>query len=193
MTRSNTISRVLHDVGGAAWFGGALAGAVALNGAAAKVKDPTERTRVAVNGWARWAPVSAAAIGAHLLGGLGIILDNRGRIQSQNGVQATTVIKTVLTLGAAGTTAYSGLLGARLAAQTTDAAPTAGATEPSDDTPQNIAAVQKQLQVLQWITPVLTGALVGLGSFMGEQQRPARLLRDTAVKAKNVALNAIRS
>lgn len=193
MTRSNTISRVLHDVGGAAWFGGALAGAVAVNGAAATVKDPAERTQVAVNGWARWAPVSAAAIGAHLLGGLGIILDNRGRIQSQNGVKATTVIKTVLTVGAAGTTAYSGLLGAKLAAHSADAAPTAGATEPSNDTPQNIAAIQKQLRVLQWITPVLTGALVGLGSFMGEQQRPARLLRDTAVKAKNVAFNAIRS
>ncbi len=187
------MSRVLHDVGAAAWFGGALAGAVALNGAAGTVKNPAERTQVAVNGWARWAPVSAAAIGAHLLGGLGIILGNRGRIQAQNGVKATTVVKSALTAAAAATTAYSGLLGARLAAHSADSAPTAGATEPSSDTPHDVAAVQKQLRVLQWATPVLTGALVGVGAFMGEQQRPARLLRDTAAKAKNLALSAVRS
>ncbi|MEV8517972.1 hypothetical protein [Dactylosporangium sp. NPDC051484] len=44
-------------------------GAIALNGASNDVTDPDDRTRTAARGWARWAPVSAAAIGAHLLGG----------------------------------------------------------------------------------------------------------------------------
>jgi hypothetical protein len=48
----NTLARTLHDVGLAAWFGGSLMGAAGLNGAAAVVDDPTQRLRVANNGWA---------------------------------------------------------------------------------------------------------------------------------------------
>jgi hypothetical protein len=49
-------------------MGGSLMGAVGLNGASQDVADAGERTRVASSGWARWAPVSAAAIAAHLAG-----------------------------------------------------------------------------------------------------------------------------
>ena len=58
----NTIIRSMHDLGAAAWFGGTLMGAVGVNGASKDVKDPAERAAVASAGWARWAPVSAAAI-----------------------------------------------------------------------------------------------------------------------------------
>ena len=43
----NTVIRSLHDLGVAAWFGGALMGAVALNGATKDLTDPTERTAAA--------------------------------------------------------------------------------------------------------------------------------------------------
>ena len=76
----NTLIRSMHDVGAAAWFGGALMGAVALNGAANDVENRRERPTIAADGWARWAPVNAAAIGAHLVGGAGLILANRGRV-----------------------------------------------------------------------------------------------------------------
>lgn len=191
MTRTNTVSRLLHDVGAAAWFGGGLAGTIALNGAAGDVEDPAERTQVAVKGWARWAPVSAAAIGAHLLGGLGIVLDNRGRIQGQHGVKAGTIIKSAVTAAAIGATAYSGVLGARLA--TANAAHTAGATEPSSKTPDAVAVIQQQLRVLQWVTPVLTGIIIGIGSLMGEQQRPVQLARGAVEKAVGTVLDAARS
>jgi hypothetical protein len=49
----NTIVRSLHDLGGAAWFGGALMGAVGVNGGSKDVKDPAERAAVAAAGWAR--------------------------------------------------------------------------------------------------------------------------------------------
>lgn len=190
MTRTNTLSRLLHDVGAAAWFGGSLAGAVALNGAAGEVKDPAERTQVAVQGWARWAPVSAAAIGAHLLGGLGIILDNRSRIQGQQGVKAGTIVKTAVTAAAVGTTAYSGVLGARLA--TANAAHTESATEPSAQTPDDVAAVQKQLRVLPWVTAALTGVGIGIGAWMGEQQRPSPLAAGAVRKAAGKVLDTVR-
>jgi hypothetical protein len=76
----NTAVRSMHDVGLAAWFGGALMGAIGLNGAANEVTDPSDRARVASAGWGRWAPVNAAAIGAHLSGEIGLILCNRTRL-----------------------------------------------------------------------------------------------------------------
>jgi hypothetical protein len=175
----NTIVRSLHDVGAAAWFGGALMGAVALNGASKDAGNPAERTKIAASGWARWAPFSAAAIGAHLLGGGGLLLAHRDRIRSQGGVGANTAVKAVLTAAALGTTAYSGLLGAKLAKK--GDAYTEGGTVPSEVTPDDVAGIQQRLRILQWVTPVLTGALVVLGAQQGEQQgeqqRPGQRIR----------------
>ena len=43
----NTFIRSLHDLGVAAWFGGSLMGAVALNGASKDVSNPLERAKIA--------------------------------------------------------------------------------------------------------------------------------------------------
>ena len=67
MSQRNTVVRSLHDLGLAAWFGGSLAGAVGINGAAADVPDESLRLQVATAGWARWSPVNPSAIGAHLV------------------------------------------------------------------------------------------------------------------------------
>jgi hypothetical protein len=171
----NTVIRSLHDVGAAGWFGGALMGAVALNGASQDISDPAERSRVAASGWARWAPFAATAIGAHLIGGGGLLLAHRGRVRSQSGVGTNTAVKTALTAAALGTTAYSGLLGARLGKAAR--VPAEGSTVPRDATPGDVARTQQQLRVLQWATPVLTGALVILGAQQGEQQRPGQRIR----------------
>jgi hypothetical protein len=151
-------------------------GAVGLNGASKDVSNPIERSKVASSGWGRWAPVSGAAIGIHLLGGAGLLLAHRGRVRNQAGVGANTAIKTVLTVTALGTTAYSGLLGAKLA-KAGDDAYTEGGTVPSDATPDDVAAIQQRLRMLQWATPVLTGTLIVLGSQQGEQQRPQEQVR----------------
>jgi hypothetical protein len=171
----NTVVRSLHDVGAAGWFGGALMGAVALNGASKDISDPAERSKIAASGWARWTPFAAAAIGAHLLGGTGLLLVHRDRVRSQSGVGANTAVKTVLTAAALVTTAYSGLLGAKLA-KAGDVSTEAG-TVPSGATPDDVAGTQQRLRILQWATPVLTGALVVLGAQQGEQQRPSQRIR----------------
>ena len=172
----NTVIRSLHDVGAAAWFGGSLMGAIALNGASKDVKDPAERTKISSSGWARWAPFSAAAIGAHLVGGAGLLLAHSDRVRNQSGVGANTAVKTALTAAALGTTAYSGVLGAKLAKMGNDAYTESG-TVPSESTPDDVAKVQQQLRILQWATPVLTGALIVLGAQQGEQQRPQERVR----------------
>lgn len=176
----NTVIRSLHDLGGAAWFGGSLMGAIALNGAAGDVSDPTQRAKVAANGWARWSPAVAAAIGAHLIGGAGLSLAHRDRIRHQAGVGANTITKTAVTAAALATTAYSGVLGAKIAKAGDVHAE--GGTQPSDRTPDDIAKAQQQLRALQWVTPVLTGALVVLGAQQGEQQRTGERLRGLGQK-----------
>ena len=41
----------------------------------------------------------------------------------------------------------------------------------------DVAAAQQQLDTLQWVIPALTGALVAVSSYAGEQQRPSEVAR----------------
>ena len=174
MTDTNTIARSLHDVGLAAWFGGALMGAVGLNGAAAQAKDPSERARISTLGWGKWSPVNAAAIGAHLVGGAMIVSANRQRIAGQDGVATYTVAKTGVTVAALAATAASGYFGRQMG-KAGPSFPVAGSTEPTAGTPDEAVKAQKALKPLQWLIPVLTGAILVLSARMGEQQRPGEV------------------
>lgn len=171
----NTITRAMHDVGVAAWFGGTLANAVALNPAAGQADSPGSTGAVANVGWDRWTPVNAAAIGAHLVGSVGLIIGNKGRIAGQEGVASMSVAKTALTAAALGVTAYSRVLGRKVSENTR--VPAESGTEPSSSTPPDVAKAQQQLRALQWAVPALTGALVVISSFAGEQQRAAEAQR----------------
>lgn len=169
----NTMSRSLHDLGLAAWFGGTLANAVALNPAAAQAEQPGSVGAVANVGWDRWTPVNAAAIGAHLVGSVGQIVGNKGRIAGQEGVASMAVTKTALTVAALGVTAYSRMLGRKVSEHTR--VPVESGTEPTTTTPPEVAAAQKQLALLQYAVPALTGALVVVSSFAGEQERASEV------------------
>jgi hypothetical protein len=165
----DTISRSMHDLGLAAWFGGTLANAVALNPAAAQAGSSTDVGAVANVGWDRWTPVNAAAIGAHLVGSVGQIIGNKGRIAGQEGVASMSLAKTALTAAALGVTAYSRMLGQTVASETQ--MPAKSGTQPESGTPPKVAAAQRKLAALQWAVPALTGALVVMSSFAGEQER----------------------
>jgi hypothetical protein len=180
MSERNTVVRSLHDLGLGVWFGGSLAGAVAVNGAAADVPEPTMRLRVANAGWARWTPVNAVAIGAHLIGGAGLLSANRARTAGQSGVGAATVTKLVLTGAALAVTAYSRMLGKKL--QQADGVPVEGGTDPSATTPPELAKAQKQLDTCQWLIPALTGGITVLSAVQGEQQRPGQQLSGILAK-----------
>jgi hypothetical protein len=171
MTDTNTAARTLHDAGLAAWFGGSLMGAIGLNGAAAQVDDAGQRARVANAGWARWTPVNLAAIGAHVLGGGMLTWANMGRVGSQKGVGSTSGAKALTTLAALGATGYARVLGQRV--MKAGDVPVEGGTSPGPSTPPDIANAQKQLDMLQWVIAGLTGVLIWLTAYMGEQQRPS--------------------
>ncbi len=168
---TSTLSRSLNDLGLAAWFGGSLMGAVGLNGAVAQAHDPTERVRLATIGWHRWAPVSALAMGTHLTAGAVLAADNAGRVVAQSGVGRTAGTKTILTGVAAASTAYAGLLSRglrrRIAAE--------GPTEPSEETPPEVARRQRRLRRVQWVTPLVLAGVIVTDARLGEQQRPTQV------------------
>lgn len=166
----NTLSRSLHDLGLAAWFGGTLANAVALNPAAGEATTPSDVGAVANTGWNRWTPVNAAAIGLHLVGRVGQLQGNTARIAGQRGVASMVAVKTGLTVAAVAATAYSRILG-RKVAERHDVPVESGTAPSASQTPPAVAKAQQQLAVLQWAVPALTGALVVVSAFAGEQQR----------------------
>ncbi|MFI6256894.1 hypothetical protein ACIBCL_12340 [Micromonospora zamorensis] len=175
MSERHTALRSMHDLGLAAWFGGSLMGAFGVNGAAAKISDSTQRLPVASAGWSRWTPVNAAAIGAHLAGAVGELVTESPRVAAQSGVARTSVIKTALTIGALAVTGYSRLLGMRL--EKAGGPSVSGATEPNHQTPASVASSQRQMKLLQWAIPALTGTLVVVTAYMGEQQKPGQVFR----------------
>jgi hypothetical protein len=166
----STIFHQLHDVGLAAWFGGTLANAVALNPAAGQAGADSRVGAVANQGWDRWTPVNAAAIGAHLAGAAGLLKHDLGRAKVQQGVPTMAGIKTALTVAALAVTGYSRMLGQRVSGH--DAVPASDGTSPSTATPPDVAAAQKQLKVLQWAVPAITGSIVLISAYASEQYRP---------------------
>ncbi|OEJ43603.1 hypothetical protein AR457_05345 [Streptomyces agglomeratus] len=170
MSERNTALRSLHDIGLAAWFGGSLMGAIGLNGAANRYGDDELSTaRIASAGWAAWTPVNAAAIGAHLVGGAGLLGANSARVAYQQGVGASTVAKLALTGAALAATAYSRVVGKKVEL--------AASLDPRDaetaaEHPVKLEQAQRQLALLQWAVPALTAGVLVLNALHGEQQRP---------------------
>ncbi|MFC7648534.1 hypothetical protein ACFQX6_54915 [Streptosporangium lutulentum] len=179
--KRNTAVRAMHDVGLAIWCGGSLMGAVGLNGAASAVSDKYERIRVASVGWNRWTPVNLAGIAMHLVGSAGLLMANKGRVAHQQGVGANTALKATLTGAALAATAYSKVLGAKI--DKAGEVPVEDGVKPDEDTPHDIAMAQRQLSVLQWVIPGITGTLVVLTSLHGEQQRLAEVFWGVMKKA----------
>ncbi|CAL9278597.1 MULTISPECIES: hypothetical protein [Streptomyces] len=185
MSGRHTLIRSLHDVGLAAWFGGSLMGAVGLNGAAEhEGSTVAARAQIASVGWAKWVPVNAAAIGAHLFGGGGLLAVNAHRVKSQHGVGASTTAKTVVTAAALAATAYTRVLGKKVEL--------ACSSDPEDNQkanqhPVDLQKALRQLACAQWAVPALTGCLVVLNALHGEQQRPMEQIHGMWNHARSMA------
>lgn len=178
MADQSTTSRSLHDLGLAAWFGGSLMGAVGLNRAAGDLPNPNDAGRVANAGWARWTPVNLLAILAYLVGGLGLVEANKGRLAVQQGAGSVNTTKAGVSAAALLVTAWARLKGRTLRKmEDTAGMPADDGTTPVPQTPEKAAKAQRSLQRLQWLIPALTGTLVVLNAKAGEQQRPAAVAR----------------
>jgi hypothetical protein len=174
MERNDTIARTMHDLGLAAWFGGSLMGAMAVERGAAEANDDTERIEIVDAAWRAWKPIQLVAIGAFAVGGAILTITNRGRLASQEGVAKLSLVKTGLAAATVGTTMYAGRLGREVAQA--DGTPVAAGSTPSLDTPEDLAAKQRRLKMVQWAVPAQVGALIAMSATQGEQQRPQNVV-----------------
>lgn len=178
MAGDNTLTRTIHDVTQAAWFGGALMGAVSIPAARRAVADERRGVQVADEAWMAWQPISTTAIATHLIAGLGLTWANKGRLAAEAGAKRTTLAKTGLTFAAMATDAWSRRLGAELSDEV-DALPSGPATA-RPEYAERTDATRRRLRIAQWSTVALTGAVIAVGARMGEQQRPRSLARGIA-------------
>lgn len=171
MTTWSTTVRATHLLTNAAWFGGSLMGAVALNPASREGDDARERAAILDEGWGRWGPVQGAAVALHLLSGVGILADNRRRVLAHRPTTVAVVLKTALTGLAVAASAEAYRSGAALG----------DAQEAADRDPSARAKARElaeRLRWVQWATPAATAGLLVLDAFLGEQQRGVAGLLD---------------
>jgi uncharacterized membrane protein len=171
MTAYSTIVRATHVLTNAAWFGGTLAGAVALNPASREGDAARERAQIADEGWRRWGPLQGAAIGLHLLSGIAILADNRRRVVEHRPTAAAVLLKTALT----GTAVLVSAEAYRSGAELGDALERADTDSAAREKAQ---ALTRRMGWLQWATPAATAGLLGLDAYLGEQQRGVAGLLD---------------
>jgi hypothetical protein len=90
-------------------------------------------------------------------------------------VATTSTVKIALTVAALGVTGYARVLGKKL--ERAGDVPVEGGTTPNSATPEEVARAQRQLTALQWVIPVLTGAVLVVNARMGEQQCPTQVTK----------------
>jgi hypothetical protein len=171
MSGYSTLVRATHLVTNAAWFGGSLMGAVALNPAAGEGDTSRERADIADEGWTRWGPLQGAAIGLHLLSGIAIVADNRRRVVAHRPTTAAVIAKTALTGAAVLASAAAYRVGAELGDAQEDADHDLAAS-------RRTRSLASTMRWLQWATPVTTAGILVLDAYLGEQQRGAAGLLD---------------
>jgi hypothetical protein len=166
MVERNSFIRAANELSLAVWFGGALMGATGLErGAEAADGD---KHRVESTAWSAWQPIQVAAIATQLASGAALTLANRKRIVGQRGVARTSAIRTGLTGAAIAMTVLAARSGSKVASEVNDE------SELADD---EIDRNERRVRMAQWMVPALTGAIVVMDAFMGEQQRPNQVMR----------------
>lgn len=158
MTKPSATARALHDLGLATWFGGTLFGQVALNPTVSSISDKSERGRVLNEAWFRFNAVNAlamaAAVGAWRLGGIREAEEGLGA-----GAGGLVGLKDVLLGAALFNSAASGVLGARIANQSSEGdTPVESGTQPAPETPDEAASSQRLIGFFG------TGSLVSLAA-----------------------------
>lgn len=169
---SDTLShstRAAHDVGLAAWLGGAMFGKFAHSPALRRISSRSERGAVANAAWNGYNMVNALGLGAAAAGWVASRatetrpdkLSGRGRTLSavKDGLMITSVATGVL----------NGIQGARLAKQAPDGAvPVETGTEPAPETPPRAARIQKSLGALGTVNILSGVALVAVNGMLAQ-------------------------
>jgi hypothetical protein len=167
-TLANT-TRAAHDVGLAAWLGGAMFGKFAHNPSLKKITSHNERGSVTNAAWNGYNPINAIGLAAAAIGwgaaratetnGDNLSGTELGLSRAKDALMATAVL----------TGAGSALQGARLARQAPDGAvPVETGTKPAVETPPRAAKIQRSLGLLGTLNIGAGVALVAVNAVIAQ-------------------------
>jgi hypothetical protein len=144
LTSPSNITRIVHNLGLATWFGGAFFGQIALNPTVSRISDRNERGRVLNEAWGRFNVVNSVAVAATLL------TWRLGGLKTDGELRAPVLVrfKNLLLGGAAISGIASGILGARIATQSSEGdTPVESGTQPAPETPEEAAQSQRLISL----------------------------------------------
>ena len=180
MSAYSTLVRATHVVTNAAWFGGSLMGAVALNPASREGEDSREQVDIADEGWTSWGPVQGGAIGLRGVSGVAILADNRRRVVAHRPTSIAVVAKTALTGAALAASAAAYKIGA-------DHGEAKARADHDPRAAKRARSLGRSMRWLQWATPVTTAGILVLDAYLGEQQRGEAGLLDRPTRLRSRA------
>ena len=157
---AGSITRTIHDVGLAIWWGGTAMGTLAMNPAVEVLDDPEERGKMVDEGWARFQPFAAAGLTAAIISH--IVMRRRPPLKPTAAYKNTARISDLLMVAAVVSSIASLALGEYAVTQEPDAyTPIESATTPVDETPEETVQAQGGLTISSWIQ-----LLSGIGLFI---------------------------
>jgi len=180
MTVSDTLAnttRAAHDVGLAAWLGGAMFGKFAHNPSLTRISDHAERGSVANAAWNGYNAINATGLGAAALGWGAARLTEASPANLTGREKALSNAKDGLMAAAVVTGVANLVQGARLARQAPGGAvPVETGTKPAAETPPQAAKIQRSLGVLGNVNVLAGVALVAVNAVLAQtnHSRPAK-------------------
>jgi hypothetical protein len=182
-TDNHAVAQAVHDLGSALWFGGTVMGVAGVNKSGADLEQGIDRIRVAASAWTRFAPAQWAGIAATLGAGLQLTRAGGRRIALQKGFGAIGALKAGLVIAGAlatGFAAYSGSRIGKLAEQAElggERLEVRDATQPTEQTPPELARWQRRQRIAQYVVPVLAGANIVCGSYLVQSYRTGATIK----------------
>ncbi len=172
MTVSDTLAnstRAAHDVGLAAWLGGAMFGRFAHNPSLKKISDHAERGSVANAAWNGYNVINTIGLGGAVLGWGAARLTEAHPDNLSGSEQRLSQAKDGLMVAALVTGIASGVQGARLAKQAPDGAVAVETgTQPAPETPPDAARIQRSLGLLSTLNIASGVALVAVNGILAQ-------------------------
>jgi len=167
-TLANT-TRAAHDVGLAAWLGGAMFGKLAHNPALVNIASHTERGSVSNAAWNGYNPINALGLGTAALGWAAARATETSNGNLSGRERALSTAKDALMASSVLTGVLSGVQGARLARQAPDGAvPVETGTKPAPETPPKAAGIQRSLGILGNLNIASGAALVAVNAILAQ-------------------------
>ncbi len=172
MTVSDTLAnstRAAHDVGLAAWLGGAMFGKFAHNPSLEKISSHAERGSVANAAWNSYNAINTIGLGAAALGWGAARLTETHPDNLSGSEQRLSQAKDGLMVAALVTGIASGVQGERLAKQAPGGAVAVETgTEPAPETPPAAARIQRSLGRLSTLNILSGVALVAVNGILAQ-------------------------